>query len=470
MTMNKDYESIKQFCKEQRLSGKSIKEIVAELQSMGVDDWCYNRVKNATRVSRNPEMPLTAKPRKDGAVKEKEGATERKPKIEQTETGYIIRYGKNKQVKATCEQIEHAMQLFCLAGLTMNAVALQSGWSRSDFFAIKSAFEFTKDSIPLLPETIDGLSTDEIAEKIRIAKKKYAIQKIHDNKLRDIERDNKAFQNRNYLFGIAADRINAIDSSPFNVYRVKPEINAHLLAISDIHAGMTINNRFSKYNLDIMRQRFNDIAANVIELLQPCQLTILDSGDKVAGGIHASIAKTSVNPVDSVMAVTECYLKLFTTLMSKGFSIRFHSVNGNHDSTIAEKSARTNAESFSRLIDWTLRLKLANCEMIKFAETESGMTLIPFFDYNVLALHGIPRKLSRFARLFPNDKIIEVLSGHFHSYGAETDDNLPVYRLNALCSPDEYALGLGLSSEPGARLIEYCSKGRVCDRLIRFSE
>ncbi|KKU53540.1 MAG: hypothetical protein UX75_C0036G0015 [Candidatus Moranbacteria bacterium GW2011_GWE2_47_10] len=126
----KTYAEIRQFCIDERLKGTLMPEIVKALAAMGVDGWSYDRVKNVTRACRNPDMPLTDKPRKSAEIKEKEGSTERKPKVERTESGYLIRYGKNKQIAATTEQIEHAFQLFCIAGLTMNAVALQMGWSR----------------------------------------------------------------------------------------------------------------------------------------------------------------------------------------------------------------------------------------------------------------------------------------------------------------------------------------------------
>ena len=465
----KTFEEIKKFCIEQRKKGVKIADIVEDLYGMNIEDWDYVRVRNAARVSLNPDIPH--KPRKicgstGRAVKE--GAVERKPKVEQTESGYIVRYGKNQQVTATKEQIEKAFQLYCLANMTMNGVALECGFSRQEFYALKTAFEVTKDSIPLLPETIDQLSVEEVAERIRIAKKKFAVAKIHENKIKDIERDNKKFQDRNYLFSLAAERINAIDCSPFKPAKVRQGEEQYLLAISDIHAGMQINNRFSKYNLDIMRERFEAMTAEVLRLVKPCVITIIDFGDLVSGGIHSSVVKNSVNPVDSLFAVTECYLKLFTTLMSKGFKVRFASVGGNHDSIVAEKSARVNAESYARLFDWALRLKLADCKSIEFIDNDNAMALIPFFDYNVLALHGVSRKLSRFERLYPQEKIIEVLAGHLHNYSAQTEDNLPVYRLNSFCSADEYALNLGLSSESGARLITYSAQGRVCDRFIRL--
>ncbi|NCA94153.1 MAG: hypothetical protein EOM84_03130, partial [Sphingobacteriia bacterium] len=304
---------IKEFAQKLRAGGMGYHEIAAAINEKFNESFDYSRAKNICRSACNGKRTLS--PQK---ITEKQGATERKPKYEIIDDKYVIYFGKTKKLVATADELEKAFQLFCLADLTMNATALKMGWSREQFFAAKTSFDITKDAIPLLPETIDTLTADEISEKIRIAKKQYAIQKIHENKAKDIERDNKRFHDRNYLFSLAAERINAIDSSPFKVVNHKKADELYLLAISDVHAGMRINNRFSRYNLDIMRERFERVTAEILSLIKPCELTILDAGDLLAGGIHASVVKSSENPVDSLFSVTECYLKLCTTLMSKG--------------------------------------------------------------------------------------------------------------------------------------------------------
>ena len=78
------FHEIKQFCIDSRIKGLSVNEIVAALKKKGIKDWDYHRVKNAARVSRNPEISSAVKTRSKNAKQEreeivKEGATERKP-------------------------------------------------------------------------------------------------------------------------------------------------------------------------------------------------------------------------------------------------------------------------------------------------------------------------------------------------------------------------------------------------------
>jgi hypothetical protein len=465
-------------CVKWRLEGVAIKDIVEKLRKQGITDWDYMRVKNAVRPRHNPEIAAMlcekGELRSSPVVKakepeEKEGGTERKPKYERTEKGYTVYYGQNQKISATIDEIEKAFKLYCIGGLTLNQTALELCWTRSELFAIKSAFQITKDSIPLLPETIDSMSSDEIAETIRIEKKRNALSKFHAAKYQDIEKDNKAFHQLNYYFNLALEKIPAINPKPFDVQRkIEKKDEKHLVVIADVHAGAISNNRLNKYNFEIMRARFEETAEQIINLLPPCELVVADAGDRIMGLLHGSILRNSEGCVDSVFEVTECYTKLFLTLIKHGFTIEFHSVSGNHDSIFPVKTDRSDDSSFARIIDWALQLQFKHFKQIKFVEAVDNMALIRLFDYGVLLLHGDKsKKLGRYQRLF-KERIIEIIGAHYHSYSAGEDDNIPVYRVNSFCGNDEYATGLGLHSEPGVRLITYGKRGRICDRLLRF--
>lgn len=468
------FHEIKQFCIDSRIKGLSVNEIVAALKKNGIKDWDYHRVKNAARVSRNPEISSAVKTRSKNAKQErqeivKEGATERKPKYELIDGFYTIFYGKNKKLKISECDVDKAFKLYTLGNLTMNQVALDIGISRAEFYALKTAFSLTKSDLPFTPEKIDEMTADEIAEQIRIEKKRLALKKFHDAKYQDIEKDNKAFHQLNYYFNLALDKIQAIDARPFDVKRkfVKQD-ERHLVVIADVHAGAISNNRLNKYNFEIMRARFEQVAEKIINLLPPCELVIADGGDRLHGLLHGSILRNSEGCVDSVFEVTECYTNLFLTLIKHGFTIEFHSISGNHDSIFPVKTDRSDDSSFARIVDWALQLQFKNFKQVKFVEAIDNMALIQFFDYGVLLLHGDKsRKLGRYQRLF-KERIIEIIGAHYHSYSASEDDNIPVYRVNSFCGNDEYATGLGLYSEPGVRLITYGKRGRVTDRLIRF--
>ncbi|MDD3002078.1 MAG: hypothetical protein PHF29_10025, partial [Candidatus Riflebacteria bacterium] len=458
------HDEIKRLCVKWRVSGIQPAEIAEKLKEIGVVGYDRLRVKSITRPDRCVRVLAESD---DKPIEEKEGETERKPKYERTEKGYTVYYGQNQKVSATVEEIEKAFKLFCIGGMTLNQTALTMGWTRAELYAIKTAFLITKDSIPLLPETIDSMNADEIAETIRIEKKRTALNKFHSAKYQDIEKDNKTFHQLNYYFNLALEKIQTIDPKPFDVQRkIEEKAEKHLLVIADIHAGAISNNRLNTYNFEVMRARFEQVAEKIINLLPPCELVIADGGDRIMGLLHGSILRNNEGCVDSVFEVTECYTKLFLTLIKHGFTIEFHSISGNHDSIFPVKTDRSDDSSFSRIVDWALQLQFKHFKQVKFVEAIDNMALIKLFDYGVLLLHGDKsKKLGRYQRLF-KERIIEIIGAHYHSYSATEDDNIPVYRVNSFCGNDEYATGLGLHSEPGVRLITYGKRGRICDRLL----
>lgn len=461
------FQEIKQFCIDSRIKGLSVNEIVAALKKNGIDDWDYYRVKNAARVSRVPE--LAAKNHAQVPNEVKEGAIERKPKYERTEKGYTVYYGKNQKVSATIDDIEKAFKLFCIGGLTLNQTALEMGWTRANFYAIKSAFHITRDSIPLLPETIDKLSADEIAELMRIAKKSYALQKLHSTKFADIESEVKRLHKAEFWADEFAKKINAIDPKPYEIKAIKESDDIErMLIATDFHAGLEVTNFLGKYSIDIMKKRFVGVTEQIIRKIKPCRLTIALLGDDVHAPPHDSCGKHSLNAVDSIFHLVESLSSMFLTLIQRGFRLRIAHTPGNHD-YITRGTARVNEESFARFTAWGLRCKFAHFPQVEFIESINNMALISFFDYSVLACHGHQtKKLSNFDKLLRRHNLIEIVAGHYHCYRVESMDNVPVYYNNAFCSGDEYAANLGLGSEPGCRLIEYGKKGRISDTLLRF--
>ena len=80
---------------------------------------------------------------------------------------------------------------------------------------MKTAFSLTKTELPFTPEKIDEMTADEIAEQIRIEKKRLALKKFDQSKHKDIEAENKKFRELEYWFASATDRLNAIKPEVF---------------------------------------------------------------------------------------------------------------------------------------------------------------------------------------------------------------------------------------------------------------
>jgi len=474
---------IRKFCVEKRLDGLSINEIVDCLAHGGYKGWHYLRVKNATRPKNNPKIAAmleakrqTPAERVDDTVEDavKEGGTERKPKYELSEGFYTIYYGKNKKLRISESDVDKAFKLYTLGNMTMSEVALECSLSRAEFYALKSSFSITKTEIPITPERIDTMTADDIAEELRIEKKRLALQKFQQGKFKDLESENKKFNELDYWYKMAVDRINKIQPKVF-----KPTIPSmfkdddieRVLSICDIHAGTKIDSPWGKFNLDIMRKRFEDLTEQILIKTEPCKITIFSGGDNLAGKIHASIVKMSDNFIDSIFAVTECLISTIGTLISAGYDIDLLPILGNHGAADSDPKARTLADNYERLIVWAIKLKLADVKNFKIIEPTFNMGLIEIHNYSLICVHGDQagtKGLADFERLFRSKNVKEILSAHIHHQKSEEFCGVTVYHQPSFVGADHYSISKGLVSEPGCRLIEYDRNGRLCEHYLRF--
>lgn len=445
-------EKIKELCIKLKKDGMMPAEIRDHLLEKYNINVARNKIKSITRNVR--------------------GSTERKPKYKFSDGIYIVYYGKNKSISVREDELQKAFSLYCVADMTLNEVALSMKWTRDEFYAIKTAFSITKDSLPFTPEQIDHLTSDEIAEKTRIEKKRHALQKYQDSKYQDIKREVDKFNKSDYWYKELASQINAIDPSPYpNPRNHKNLTREPLLIITDIHAGLNINSPWNVYNFNIMQQRFKTLAQEIIATVKPTRLTIAELGDSIHGIIKGSIKKYSEPAVDSIFQVTEEIASLFITLIKAGFTIRFTKVNGNHSSIEKAKEDRTDEESFGRIIYWGLKLKFQNFKQIEFVDPVYNMSLLKFFDYGVLCCHGHQgdiKRLSEMDKFWKSENIIEVQAGHLHHRKIEEFNNITVHYNECFCGADQYAISKILGSTAGCRLVEYDKRGRIAERFIKL--
>lgn len=408
--------------------------------------------------------------------KELEGETEYKPKWTKQDNGYLIRYGKNGKhcVFITSHDLEEAFSLYCIAGLTLNEVSLQANLTRREFYAIKTAFDITKTSMPFTPEQINEYSPEELAEKYRLKKLQYALKKFEQNKNKDIEKRIKEMDNAAFWYQEIAKQVNQVDPKPYQILKRTYAIEELYKAnITDIHGGLTVDNYFNTYNIDIMHKRFKMTAEAIINLVPNKVIYISDLGDTVHGIIHGSTQKYSAWVPTAVTEVIRGYGNLFVTLTKEGFEIYFTKVNGSHESIEKVKDSRTEEESFGNLIYDMLQWKFGQFSNIHFIDKIKGLNAAIFkmFGYGILNIHGDNNGLTKIKeadRLFKEYNIREINAGHLHHLKVEEFNGLTVYYNEPFCGTDQYAGNKLLSSEYGTRLVQYTPEGRGIERLIRY--
>ena len=192
-------------------------------------------------------------------TEEVEGREEPKPSYTEGEKGIysILRTRTETQCFITFQNLEETFNLYCIAHLTLNQVSLKMNLTRREFYAIKTAFDITKDSMPFTPKQIDQLTAEEIAEKYRVKKKQYALTKIETNKHADIENRIKQMDTTAFWHDEIIKKVNQIDARPYEKINLRRDTEAvNVVYIADVHAGLEVDNYFNQYNIQIMHERF----------------------------------------------------------------------------------------------------------------------------------------------------------------------------------------------------------------------
>jgi len=407
---------------------------------------------------------------------EVEGKEEPKPKYEENIEGYTVYYGQKQrhEVSISYKDLEEAFNLYCIARLTLNQVSLKMNLSRKEFFAIKTAFDITKDSIPFTPKQLDYYTADEIAEKCRIKKKQYALTKIEHSKFADIECRVKQMDAIDFWQKQLCESVNQIDAKPYNIVKSKRNTEELYVAyVADIHSGLEVDNYFNKYNITIMRERFAKLAQSLINNVPGKTIYIADLGDAIHGIIHGSVQKYGTWVTQAVTEVIKAYESLFLTLITAGYDVTFAKVNGSHESIEKAKQERTEEESFGNIIYEMLAWKYDKFKNIHFIAKLKGlsMAILPLFDYSILLLHGDNAgvsKLKEADRLFKEFNVREIAAGHIHHRKVEDYNGLALYHNEAFCGADQYASSGLMNSEFGVRLVQYTKAGRGREELIRL--
>lgn len=422
------------------------------------------------------QKALNREDHKNKATNIVEGKTEARRKYTEQAEGYTVLYGDKQrhEVYISFKDWEEAFSLYCIARLTLEEVCLKMNLIRAEFYAIKTAFNMTKNSMPFTPKQIDFYTSEELAEKYRIKKKQYALAKIEHNKNADIENRIKQMDTVDFWHRQMCQNVNQIDAKPYNTVKAKRDTESIYVAyVADIHAGLEVDNYFNQYNIEIMHNRFAKLAQSIIDKVPGKTIYIADLGDTVHGIIHGSVQKYGTWVTDATTEVIKAYEQLFLTLLDAGFDIHFAKVNGSHESIEKAKQERTEEESFGNIIFDMLQWKYGQFNNIHFIPKLKGlsMAILPLFDYSTLLLHGDNAgisKLKEVDRLFKEFNVREINAGHFHHLKVEDFNKLKIYFNEPLCGTDQYAGNGLMSSEFGTRLVQYTRHGRGIEQLIRY--
>lgn len=247
--------------------------------------------------------------------------------------------------------------------------------------------------------------------------------------------------------------------------------------LTDIHAGIAIDNYWNTYNSKILVHRLRKYAAEIGKIKErhdckKCYLVM--SGDLISGLIHFGVrVENRENVVEQIICVSEAIAQFIAEIAKLFKEVQVISVAGNHSRAVANKNDRIKGEDFDNLVPFYLKAKLQNYTNVKFIKNEIDESIGKFYVKNNLAyvVHGDkdnPQNVVQKLTMMTGKKPDLVYMGHRHTNAITTVYDTKVIESGCLSGTDNFAIDNRLANKPEQTVTICSEQGLVCTYDIRF--
>lgn len=264
-------------------------------------------------------------------------------------------------------------------------------------------------------------------------------------------------------------------------YCVDGERHDAVLFLSDWHYGMTTDNLWNKYNIEVCEYRLAQLLSKTkayCKLHNVTRLYIACLGDLIHGALKASIRIASEeNTCEQLMHVSELLAEFINDVSEAVDEVYFYSTYGNHARTVQDKQDSIHADNMERIVPWWLKERLANNQKIHIVNSDLyEFIYFEVLGHGIVAVHG---DLERFDKLGTDMHMLfnkrygidveYVFSGDKHHMESNDVFGVENVMVSSLCGTDEYANSKRLYSKPGQTLCIFNNEdGKVCTYNITF--
>ena len=228
-----------------------------------------------------------------------------------------------------------------------------------------------------------------------------------------------------------------------------------VICLSDVHAGIQVNNSFNKYDTKEMAGRFakyfTEIAA--IQKTHKCKEAFLVlGGDMISGLIHPNLRLQNNENVIEQLKTVSVYIGEFVKSLAGAFEkISIMSVSGNHSRLTPQKEQHLHGEELDALVPFHLKLMFKDCNNVAFLENGIDDTIASFTtrgDKLFYAVHGdkdSPRTVAKNLTLMTGQKPDCILLGHRHHNTLGSEHGIKIISNGSLVGTDNYCLDMRIT-------------------------
>lgn len=237
--------------------------------------------------------------------------------------------------------------------------------------------------------------------------------------------------------------------------------NSLVIALSDWHYGLEVNEFNNKYNADIFHKRLEYLLARAIDCIiendRIRNVIVLGIGDFIAGLIHNIVrVESRESIVQQVVAVSEALID-FLYKLSCYVPVDYYDCIGNHSRLFEDKDNCLSKESFDILIHYILKQKFESVEEVtiydytineRIGEFEAFGKLYAFAHGDGFNINTLAKDLSAMTKQFYEGIFI----GHIHHLFIEEQNGTLVVSNGTFAGNDEYANKINKSSIPSQNM------------------
>lgn len=339
-----------------------------------------------------------------------------------------------------------------------------------DESAFRKAVKYARDfyEAGVFKETEDSYLRKIRLEKQELQKEK---QKLSDERVEFNRQIRREARKESYTDMVK--RIICEDTVPMDVpvhytlFNGKTDLLCHL---TDIHAGIYIDNWKNKFDETILKERIEKYTSDILGIRelhrsQDCYLVI---GEILSGLIHNNLRlQNNMDLMEQFKYVSELISAMLARLACAFNHIYVFTTPGNHSRIVANKEDSLDGENMDVLLPFYLKARLQNVENISICDNliDPEIAMFDIRGNNVFAAHGHKDSPSNVVQNFTmmfGLKLDIVLLGHRHTNGMTTVFDTKVIESGCVSGTDSYAASIRKTNRPEQTVSVVGENGLIC--------
>lgn len=251
--------------------------------------------------------------------------------------------------------------------------------------------------------------------------------------------------------------------------------NDLIISLTDIHAGIEIDNHFNKFNPTILKQRLNQYLDKIFEvyLRHGSENAYVILSELVNGLIHDTLRiESNQNIIEQFLMVTDYITEFLAELSYRFNNVHVYMCPGNHSRLFQDKDKALKGENIDTLALPFFEAKLQLFRNIYFHpnKVEESIAIFSVRGQKIFASHGDKDDLNtvvqKYTLMFEKPNIIYL--GHRHTNAMQTVYDVKVIQSGCLSGSDSFCMDKRLQNRPEQTISVITDKGFDCLYDVKF--